>query len=121
MNRKYTVIVNFECKQYVENIYASNLREANSIASSRAMLITNYGNIWLQSYCAKQGWCGSKLGVVHDPRVKEEEPEFPISDKELQVLNLIEQGISEESAMFIVYGPTSDDEHCPDLDIELRI
>jgi hypothetical protein len=116
MNRKYTVIVNFECKQYVENIYASNMREANSIASNKASAITHGGHIWLQSYCAKQGWRGNKLGVVHDPRIKEEEPEFPISDKEFQVLNLIEQDVSEEAAMFIVYGPASDNEHCPDLE-----
>lgn len=116
MNRRYTIIVNYDCKQYIENIYANDQSEAYSRACSIGSVLTNGGNTgWLQSCCAKHGWRGDTLGVVHDPRVKEE-PEFPISEKELQVLNLIEQGVSKDAAEAIVYGPT-DESYYPDLEI----
>ena len=103
--RKYTVTVNYDCKRYVENIYANNLREANNYAISVGCKITNGGSTgWLQSVNAKQGWIGSKVGVVHDPR-----PKNPVT-------NLIEKGVSESAARFIVYGPETDNDECPDLE-----
>lgn len=118
MNRKYRIIVNFDCMQYIENIFADNIGRARNVAWRTAVMLTNGGNTgWLQSYCAKKGWIGDSLGVVHDPRDKEE-PDYPISEKGLQVLNLVEQGVSQESAEFIVYGPSNEYDECPDLEAD---
>ena len=113
--RKYTIYVNYDCRTYIENVKAKNTAEATQMALRIGYKFTNHGNTgWFEGVRVTQGWRGDKPGLVyHTP--KEEDDYVDDSDTTSEE-DLVRQGVSRDAARFILYGPESEYEECPDLE-----
>lgn len=111
--RKYTIYVNYDLRTYIENIKAKNTAEATQMALRIGYKFTNHGNTgWFQGVRVTPGWRGDKPGLVYHTPKTEDIEESDIVDTD----TLTSQGVSENAARFILYGPNSENEECPDLE-----
>lgn len=111
--RKYTIYVNYDLRTYIENVKAKNTAEATQMALRIGYKFTNHGNTgWFQGVRVTPGWKGDKPGLVyHTPKAEDIEELVTVTEEDL-----ICQGVSEDAARFILYGPDSENEECPDLE-----
>lgn len=61
--RKYTIRIVCELGIFIEQIFAKNMVEADTIALRKGHKISNYGEYFLESAYAKQGWLFPDKGV----------------------------------------------------------